>query len=154
MTLGFAAAATTTVRLMTSVLVLPLRDPRVARAPAHYLAGAIGTSIVARCRQRGLPRPTTGVMGIPYAEKAAYTREYVEALSVLLPGGRADFQGKRIRIDRGAFFPETAEIPLLMGGGIRPNPQSGTPEIFEASASRARPLVSRLDPRRSARSDP
>ena len=129
-TLSFAAAATTTVRLMTSVLVLPLRDPRVLARQIITLQALSGNRLSLGVGSGDYPADYR-VMGIPYAEKAAYTREYVEALSVLLPGGRADFQGKRIRIDRGAFFPETAEIPLLMGGGIRPNPQSGIPEIFE-----------------------
>lgn len=129
-TLSFAAAATRTVRLMTSVLVLPLRDPRVLARQLITLQALSGHRLSLGVGSGDYPADYR-VMEIPYAEKAAYTREYVEALSVLLPGGRADFKGERLRIDRGAFFPETAEIPLLMGGGIRPNPQSGVPEIFE-----------------------
>ena len=130
-TLSFAAAATRTVRLMTSVLVLPLRDPRVLARQLITVQALSGHRLSLGVGSGDYPADYR-VMEIPYAEKAAYTREYVEALSVLLPGGRANFEGKRLRIDRGAFFPETAEIPLLMGGGIRPNPRSGVPELFES----------------------
>lgn len=129
-TLSFAAAATRTVRLMTSVLVLPLRDPRVLARQLITLQALSGHRLSLGVGSGDYPADYR-VMEIPYAEKAAYTREYVDALCVLLPGGRADFHGERVRIERGAFFPETAEIPLLMGGGIRPNPRSGRWEVFE-----------------------
>ena len=129
-TLGFAAAATTTVRLMTSVLVLPLRDPRVLARQLITLQALSGHRLSLGIGSGDYPADYR-VMEIPYAEKAGYTREYVEALSVLLPGGRVSFRGERLRIDRGAFFPETAEIPLLMGGGIRRDPRSGDSELFE-----------------------
>ena len=129
-TLSFAAAATRTVRLMTSVLVLPLRDPRVLARQLITLQALSGNRLSLGVGSGDYPADYR-VMEIPYAEKAAYTREYVEALSVLLPGGRSDFRGEKLRVDRGAFFPVSAEIPMLMGGGIRANPQSGDPEIFE-----------------------
>ena len=129
-TLSFAAAATRTARLMTSVLVLPLRDPRVLARQLITLQALSGSRLSLGIGSGDYPADYR-VMEIPYSRKAAYTREYVEALCALLPGGRMDFQGDTIRIDRGAFFPQTATIPLLMGGGIRPNPSSGVPELFE-----------------------
>ena len=149
-TLSFAAAATTSVRLMTSVLVLPLRDPRVLARQLITLQALSGHRLSLGIGSGDYPADFR-VMEIPYAEKAAYTREYVEALGALLPGGRSDFQGDRIRIDRGAFFPETAHIPLLMGGGIRPNPRSGCPGALRAPAPGPRQVVPRLGPRRAAR---
>ena len=129
-TLAFAAAATRTVRLMSAVLVLPLRDPRVLARQLITLQALSRYRLSLGIGSGDYPADYR-VMEIPYARKAAYTREYVEALSVLLPGGRVSFRGERIRIDRGAFFPQTAAIPLLMGGGIRPNPDTGRPELFE-----------------------
>ena len=35
----------------------------------------------------------------------------------------------RSRTDR--FFPRVTPVPILMGGGIRANPQTGIPELFE-----------------------
>ena len=129
-TLSFAAAATRTIRLATAVLVLPLRDPRVLARQLITLQALCGGRLSLGVGSGDYPADYR-VMEIPYNERAAYTREYVEALCAFLPGGRVDFEGKKIRVERGAFFPETAEIPLLMGGGIRPNPGTGNPGIFE-----------------------
>ena len=129
-TLTFAAAVTRTVRLATSVLVLPLRDPRVLARQLITLQALSGHRLSLGVGSGDYPADFR-VMEIPYAERAAYTREYVEALSTILPGGRVDFRGAALRIERGAFFPETAPIPLLMGGGIRPSPDTGDPELFE-----------------------
>ena len=130
LTLTFAAAATRTIRLATAVLVLPLRDPRVLARQLITLQALSGQRLSLGVGSGDYPADYR-VMEIPYAEKGAYTREYVEALCALLPGGRVHFRGEKIRIERGAFFPETAPIPLLMGGGIRPNPKSGVLELFE-----------------------
>ena len=71
------------------------------------------------------------IMQTPYREKAAYTREHLEALRAILPGGRAEYRGERVAFENAAFFPRVAPVPILMGGGIRPNPRSGHPELFE-----------------------
>ena len=129
-TLAYAAAATSSIRLGTAILVLPLRDPRV-------LARQIIT-VQALSRGRFVLGVGSGdypgeyrVMQTPYRHKAAFTRENLEALRAILPGGRASYRGKHVAFENGSFFPRVATIPILMGGGIRTNPQTGLPELFE-----------------------
>ena len=71
------------------------------------------------------------VMQTPYRKKAAYTTANLEALCAILPGGRSSHRGEHVVFENGSFFPRVAPIPLLMGGGIRANPQTGSPELFE-----------------------
>ena len=129
-TLSFVAAATNEVRLATAVLVLPLRDPRVLARQLIALQGLSRGRLTLGVGSGDYPGDFR-VMEIPYAQKAAYTREYLDALSATLPGGRVDFTGQTLRIEAGSFFPKVAPIPILMGGGIRDGPRSGYPELFE-----------------------
>ena len=129
-TLAHVAGFTTRVRLGTAVIVLPLRDPRVF--------GRQILSVQALSRDRLTLGVGTGdypadfrVMQIPYAEKRARTEEYLAALRIMLPGGRFSFQGETASVEEGAFFPITAPVPMLMGGGIRSRPGSRSYELFE-----------------------
>ena len=129
-TLAYAAAATRTIRLGTSILVLPLRDPRVAARQIITLQALSRGRLSLGVGSGDYPAEFR-VMQTPYREKAAYTREHLEALRAILPGGRAGYRGERVSFENGAFFPRTAPVPILMGGGIRANPRTGSPELFE-----------------------
>ena len=129
-TLAWVARATTTVRLATAVLVLPLRDPRVLARQLVTLQALARGRLTLGVGSGDYPGDYR-VMEVQYRRKAALTRDYLDALAVLLPGGRADFQGETLRIDRGTFFPEVDPIPILLGGGIRTAPVTGEYELFE-----------------------
>ena len=89
------------------------------------------------------------VMQIPYAEKAARTRESLQVLRAILPGGRVNFDGVNVAIDDGAFFPVVTPVPMLMGGGIRPAPGTGEPQLFEPPLRTLAPILRWMDPRGS-----
>ncbi|MDD9981209.1 MAG: LLM class flavin-dependent oxidoreductase [Gammaproteobacteria bacterium] len=129
-TLAYAAAATRTIRLGTSILVLPLRDPRVAARQIITLQALSRGRLSLGVGSGDYPTEFR-VMQTPYREKAAYTREHLEALRAILPGGRAGYRGKHVAFENGSFFPRVAPIPILMGGGIRANPRTGDQELFE-----------------------
>ena len=129
-TLAYAAAATRTIRLGTAILVLPLRDPRVL-ARQILTVQALSRGRLSLGIGSGDYPTEFRVMQAPYREKAAYTREHLDALRAILPGGRADYRGERVAFENGSFFPRVAPIPILMGGGIRANPRTGVPELFE-----------------------
>ena len=129
-TLAYAAAATRTIRLSTSILVLPLRDPRVVARQVITLQALSRGRLSLGVGSGDYPTEFR-VMQTPYREKAAYTREHLEALRAILPGGRVGYRGEHVAFEDGAFFPRVAPVPILMGGGIRPNPRTGNPELFE-----------------------
>ena len=129
-TLAYAAAATRTIRLGTAILVLPLRDPRVLARQVITLQALSRGRLSLGVGSGDYPTEFR-IMQTPYREKAAYTREHLEALRAILPGGRAAYRGEHIAFENGSFFPRVAPIPILMGGGIRTNPRTGSPELFE-----------------------
>lgn len=129
-TLAYAAAATRSIRLGTSILVLPLRDPRVVARQIITLQALSRGRLSLGVGSGDYPTEFR-IMQTPYREKAAYTKEHLDALRAILPGGRAGYRGERVAFENGAFFPRVAPIPILMGGGIRANPQTGSPELFE-----------------------
>ena len=129
-TLAYAAAATRTIRLGTSILVLPLRDPRVLARQVITLQALSRGRLCLGVGSGDYPGEFQ-VMQTPYRKKAAHTRENLEALCAILPGGRRTHQGGRVAFENGSFFPRVTPIPILMGGGIRANPSTGMPELFE-----------------------
>ena len=129
-TLAYAAAATRTIRLGTAILVLPLRDPRVLARQIITLQALSRGRLSLGVGSGDYPTEFR-IMQTPYREKAAYTREHLEALRAILPGGRAGYRGEHVAFENGSFFPRVAPIPILMGGGIRANPRTGSPELFE-----------------------
>ena len=129
-TLAYAAAVTRTIRLGTSILVLPLRDPRVLARQVITVQGLSRGRLCLGVGSGDYPNEFQ-VMQTPYREKAAYAKENLEALCEILPGGRSDYHGKRVSFETGSFFPRVTPVPILMGGGIRANPQTGVPELFE-----------------------
>ena len=87
------------------------------RSPAVREAAA-GTTSSGACRHR------TG-------EKAAYTAKRLEAPCAILPRGRTGYRGECVTFENGSCFPRVTPIPILMSGGIRANPRTGSPERFE-----------------------
>ena len=131
-TLSFAAAATSDGAALDLGAGAAAPRPPGARAPAHYPSGAFRESRLSLGIGSGDYPADFRVMEIPYSRQGGvHPRVRGGAVRAASRRPRWTFQGDTIRIDRGAFFPETAPIPLLMGGGIRPNPSSGVPELFE-----------------------
>ena len=119
--LSIIAAATTRVRLGTSVLVLPWHHPaRLAKT-------------LATIDQLSRGRVTLGVgvgaapdeyqaLGVPYEARGAITDETLQALLELWSGGTPDFQGQRYRFRDLPFSPKPAQKPhppVWIGGNSR-----------------------------------
>jgi probable F420-dependent oxidoreductase len=110
-TLSFAAASTSTIRLGVSVLVLPTHQPvRLARAAASLDRLSDGRLILG---------VGVGPAGIPYEafgarveERAARTEEYVTAMRELWTAERARFSGHFVRFDGVPFEPKPLQRPL------------------------------------------
>lgn len=114
-TLAFLAAATSRLRLGTSVLVLPLRDPfTVAKqaATVHRLSGGRLTLGVGA----GWERTEFAAVGADYAGRGAYTDDALRLMRALF-GGATAYNGARFGFARGVFEPlPRTPLPLLVGG--------------------------------------
>lgn len=120
-TLSFAAAATSTIRLGVSVLVLPTHQPvRLARTAATLDRLSDGRlTLGVGVGPAGIPYEAFGVR---VEERAARTEEYVVAMRELWTAERASFSGRFVRFDGVPFEPKPLQrpLPVWFGGGASP----------------------------------
>jgi probable F420-dependent oxidoreductase len=111
--LSFAAAATSTIRIATGVLLLPEHNPVVAKKAAtlDVLSGGrfvLGVGV-------GWSSEEFAALGIPFARRAARTKEYVAAMRTLWHNDVASFGGDFVRFDAIRVNPKPLDgkaIPL------------------------------------------
>lgn len=114
--IGAMAAATTTIRFVTNVYVLPARNPFVAAkaiGTAAYLSGnRVGLGIGA-----GWMREEFDAMGQPFAKRGKRMEEMVEIMRALWAGGMVEHHGEFYDFDRLEMRPAPTEpVPIYVGG--------------------------------------
>ena len=117
-TLSFAAAVTTRIRLGTGVLILPEHNPLLVAKQAASL------DLVSRGRfvlgvGIGWSAEEFAALGIPYRGRAGRTQEYVEAMRALWGDGTSSYAGEFVRFDRVRSYPKPHRghaIPVVLGG--------------------------------------
>jgi probable F420-dependent oxidoreductase len=115
--LTWVAAATTTLRLATGILILPQRNPVVLAkelATLDLLSGGrvtLGVGV-------GWLREEFEALGIPFEERAARTDESIEALRVLWRDAESTFSGTYTSFEQAKCYPKPAQdpIPIHVGG--------------------------------------
>lgn len=115
-TLAHVAALTTTVKLGTSILILPVRPPAVLAkeiATLHYLSGGryvygIGT---------GWYGPEFTACGVDKKDRGARTDEVLEATMQLLSGEPVDFHGRFYNLDGVTVEPRLDPLPPVWAAG-------------------------------------
>jgi probable F420-dependent oxidoreductase len=121
-TLAWIAARTTRVRVGTSVLVLPYRNPIVLAKAIVTLDRLSGGRAVLGVGA-GWLREEFDTLGVPFEERGARTREYLEALRALWSQARPTYAGRHVRLDGGfGFEPKPAQRPwppIWIGGESR-----------------------------------
>ncbi|GIG23081.1 F420-dependent oxidoreductase [Cellulomonas chitinilytica] len=155
-TLAYVAAVTQQVRLGTSVLVAPLRDPFVLAkqvATLHQLS----TGRVVLGLGVGWNEQEFDAVGADYAHRGAVTDDVLAVLQHLFAGGGAPYRGRRFSYDQGVFAPVPDGSPHLMVGGnsdaaLRRAARyadiwQGIPASVDAFAERARRLTELADGR-------
>ena len=120
--LSFLAGATEKVRLATSVLILPHRNPLVAaKALATLDLLSQGRLIVGI--GVGWMREEFEALGIPpFEERGAVTDEYIQAFKELWTSENPSFEGKYIGFSDITFLPKPAQKPhppIWVGGESR-----------------------------------
>ncbi|HVO24921.1 MAG TPA: TIGR03619 family F420-dependent LLM class oxidoreductase [Candidatus Margulisiibacteriota bacterium] len=120
-TLGFLAAVTTRVRLLSHVMVVPYRHPLVvakAFATLDHLSG--GRVILgAGC---GHLKPEFRSLGAHYEERGAITDEYLQAIGVAWENPCATFEGRFVQFREVTVAPRASQQPrppIWIGGNSR-----------------------------------
>lgn len=115
--LSFAAAATSTIRLATGVLLLPEHNPVVVAKQAASLDRLCGGRLVLGVGI-GWSREEFDALGVPFARRGARTDEYVAVLRRLWRDDVASFAGEFIEFDSVRVHPkpEAGAVPVIVGG--------------------------------------
>lgn len=115
--LSFAAAATTTIRIATGVLLLPEHNPVIVAKQTASLDRLsdgrllLGVGI-------GWSREEFEALGVPFDRRGARTDEYVAALRTLWRDDVASFAGEFVEFDSVRVHPKpmAGAVPVIFGG--------------------------------------
>lgn len=115
--MAYVGGATSTIRFITGVLVLPQRNPLVlAKEVAtldHMTGGRISLGIGV-----GWLREEFEGLGVPFARRGARTDEHIAAIRALWAADDASFAGEFVNFQGMSCNPKPAQgsVPFLIGG--------------------------------------
>ncbi len=116
--LSFAAAATSTIRIGTGVLLLPEHNPVLVAKQAATLDTLSGGRLTLGIGI-GWSREEFDALGVPFERRGARTKEYVDAIRTLWRDDVASFDGEFVRFDAVRVNPKPVHdrrIPIVLGG--------------------------------------
>jgi len=115
--LSFVAAATTTIKLGTNVLILPEHQPVVLAKSASTLDALSKGRLMLGIGVGELPEEY-GAVGMEFTNRGKRMDEYIEAIRILWREETASFQGKYVSFDQVECrpWPVNGTIPLHVGG--------------------------------------
>lgn len=116
--LAFAAAATTTIRIATGVLLLPEHNPVLVAKQAATLDRLSGGRFTLGIGI-GWSKEEFDALGIPFQRRGRRTAEYVAAMRTLWRDDIASFAGEFVNFQRIRVNPKPARnrrIPITVGG--------------------------------------
>ena len=121
--LSYIAGQTSKIRLVTSVLIVPHRNPLIAAKSLATLDVLSGGRLVVGVGV-GWMREEFQALGLPpFEERGAVTDEYIRAFKVLWTEDDPSFEGKYISFDDISFLPKPVQKPhppIWVGGESRP----------------------------------
>ena len=121
--LSYIAGQTSKIRLVTSVLIVPHRNPLIAAKSLATLDVLSGGRLVVGVGV-GWMREEFQALGLPpFEERGAVTDEYIRAFKVLWTEDNPSFEGKYISFDDISFLPKPVQKPhppIWVGGESRP----------------------------------
>ena len=116
--LSFAAAATSTIRIATGVLLLPEHNPVLVAKQAATLDALSGGRLTLGVGV-GWSREEFDALGVPFERRGARTKEYLEAIRTLWRDDVASFDGEFVHFDAVRVNPKPVRdrrIPIVVGG--------------------------------------
>ncbi len=121
--LSYIAGQTSKIRLVTSVLIVPHRNPLIAAKSLATLDVLSGGRLVVGVGV-GWMREEFEALGLPpFEERGAVTDEYIRAFKVLWTEDDPHFEGKYISFSDINFLPKPVQKPhppIWVGGESRP----------------------------------
>jgi probable F420-dependent oxidoreductase len=120
-TLVWVAAHTERLRLGTSVLILPQRDPILAAKQLATLDVLSDGRLIVGLGA-GYVSEEFEFLGAPFAQRGPRIEEQIALLRALW-GGQRSFEGKAFRFEDALFGPlplQGADLPIWIGGSSRP----------------------------------
>ncbi len=117
-TLAVLAGATSRVRLGTTVLIVPYRNPVVTAKMVSSLDALSGGRVVLGVGA-GWVAAESAALGVPFAERGAMTDEYLDVMRELWTSAEPSFTGKYAQFSALVFEPkpvQTPHPPLWVGG--------------------------------------
>ena len=117
-TLAVAAGATSRVRLGTTVLIVPYRNPVVTAKMVSSLDALSGGRVVLGVGAGWLAEESAA-LGVPFAERGAMTDEYLAAMRELWTSPAPSFAGKYTQFSGLKFEPKPVQQPhppIWVGG--------------------------------------
>jgi probable F420-dependent oxidoreductase len=118
-TAGYVAAATERLRVVTSIYVLPIRNPVLA-AKEIGTAAVLSGGRVALGLGVGWMREEFELAGAPFERRGARTNEMIEVLRKLWAGGWVEHHGAFYDFPRLEMSPAPGDVPIYGGGLSEP----------------------------------
>jgi len=115
MAMTWVAAATTTLEVGTSILILPQRNPVVLAKELACLdemsQGRVTLGVgVGWCREEA------EAIGVDWANRGKLTDEYIDVMRTLWENDAAEFAGRTLSFRDAYLYPRPARLPIMVGG--------------------------------------
>lgn len=121
--LAFAAAMTSRIRLLTSVMVVPHRPPVLTAKMVTTIDQLSRGRITLGCGAGWMEEEFKALQLPPYAERGEVTDEYIEVFRTVWTNELASFQGKYVKFDTVSTLPlpvQKPHPPIWIGGESAP----------------------------------
>ena len=120
-TLAYVASVTERVRIGTSVLVMPLRNPLVLGRQLITLQALSSNRVVLGVAVGDYPDEFQALR-IDYGERGKITNEYLAVLHKIFRGGVVSHRGEYVVCAEAHFYPIVRAPQVFVGGGIIADP--------------------------------
>ena len=121
-TLAFLAGRTERLRLLTSVMVVPHRQPVLAAKMLATIDVLSGGRLIVGCGAGWMKEEFAALGAAPYAERGRATDEYLDAFKALWTEAAPQYMGAHVAFDNILFAPKPVSKPhppIWIGGESR-----------------------------------
>jgi probable F420-dependent oxidoreductase len=122
MTMGYLAGATKRIRFVTSVMILPYRNPIVTAKMLASLDVLSGGRVIVGAGVGWMKEEFETIRTEPFEERGKVTDEYIVAYRELWTSDNPSFSGKYCNFSNIVFLPKPVQkpgIPIWIGGHSR-----------------------------------
>ena len=119
--LGYVAACTDVIRLGSTVVILPYRNP-VVQAKMFASLDVLTNGRMICGVGVGWLEKEFDTLGVPYADRGPMSDEFLEMFKILWTEAEPEFHGKYYQFDGISFYPKPVQkphVPIWVGGHTR-----------------------------------